>query len=373
MADQKISQLSAAAALTGTELIPIVQSSATVATTASAVKTYATDELVSTYGFGNLSRNVPDLTAVVGNYSQIGRLLAGATGGTGVLSGFVALPLDGTPTTTYIATANGRLWTGYKASSGGTPTWTEYAKLNSPAFVSPVTFNGPFTGYTSFVSLRSTGEIRSGVTSSFTAYDSVASTEAVTFTLPTLAHFRATGVTINGSVPNLCTVQNQIGYRVLSNLTAATNNYGFYSDLASAANVWNIYFTSTAQSYFRGNIGVGSGKTAPACAVDVNGQVAQSVATGVTAAGTNLATATALTATYNVVSTVGAGQGVSLPSVTGAPIWIFNNQGTNALTVYPSDASSTINGGAAGAGISLAANGKMLYVRVSATAWFTMS
>jgi hypothetical protein len=368
MADQKISQLAAAAALTGTELVPIVQSSSTVSTTPAAIKTYATAELVSTYGFGNTSRNVPDLTDVAGNYSQIGRLLSGAIGGTGVISSFVALPLDGTPTTAYVATANGRLWTGYKSSSGGTPTWTEYAKLTSPAFNSSLTVNGPFSGSTSFVAARSTGEIQSGVTSSFTSFDSVASTAAASFTLPALAHFRATGATVNS--PSV--VSNQYGFRVLSNLTAATNNFGFQSDLAAAANVWNLYFANTAQNYIRGNVGIGSGKTAPACALDVNGQVAQNTATSVTAAGTTLATATALTATFNVVATTPASSGVTLPDVTGTAIWIVNS-GANALTVYPNSASGTINGGTAGAGVTLAVSGKMQYVRVSATAWFTMS
>jgi hypothetical protein len=173
------------------------------------------------------------MTATAVNVSQIGRLLAGATGGTGVISSFVALPLDGTPTTAYVATANGRLWTGYKAGASATPTWTEYAKLTSPAFNSSLTVNGPFSGSTSFVAARSTGEIQSGVTSSFTAFDSVNSTVAAAFTLPALAHFRATGATVNS--PSV--VSNQYGFRVLSNLTAATNNYAFYSDLATAANV----------------------------------------------------------------------------------------------------------------------------------------
>ena len=372
MADQKISQLAAAAALTGTELVPIVQSSSTVSTTPAAIKTYATAELVSTYGFGNTSRDVPDLTAVAGNYSRIGRLLSGATGGTGVISSFVALPLDGTPTTAYVATTNGRLWTGYKAGASATPTWTEYAKLTSPAFNSSLTVNGPFSGGTSFVAARSTGEIQSGVTSSFTSFDSVASTAASSFTLTALAHFRVTGVTINGTAPNRAVVDNQYGFRVLSNLTAATNNYAFYSDLATAANVWNLYFANTAQNYIRGNVGIGSGKTAPACALDVNGQVAQNTATSVTAAGTTLATATALTATFNVVATTPASSGVTLPDVTGTAIWIVNS-GANALTVYPNSASGTINGGTAGAGVTLAVSGKMQYVRVSATAWFTMS
>jgi hypothetical protein len=511
MADQKISQLAAAAALTGTELVPIVQSSSTVSTTPAAIKTYATAELVSTYGFGNTARNVPDMTATAVNVSQIGRLLAGATGGTGVNSSFVALPVDGTPTISYLAATSGRFWVGYKNSAGGTPTWTEFAKLDSPAITTRMAVGGPvstqalinantaasvtgnviqyginmtptiasdvttsyygvrsaaptaaasftlplwcgfqagmtsvgagstitnaygfiadqsvgssaqvtnayglysnlasgigtsrwnlynvgtapnymagglgigstgvtgfnlrvdrnMTGATTFVAMRNAGTAQSDVTASLTMYDSVPFTAGATYTLPILAHYRVQGATANA--PSI--ISNQYGFRVLNNLTAATNNFAFQSDLAAAANVWNIYFADTAQNFIRGNVGIGSGKTAPACALDVNGQVAQNTATAVTAAGTTLATATALTATFNVVATTPASSGVTLPDVTGTAIWVFNN-GANALTVYPNSASGTINGGTAGAGVTLAVGGKMQYVRVSATAWFTMS
>lgn len=224
------------------------------------------------------------------------------------------------------------------------------------------------TGATGVVGVRNATTIQSDVTSSATMYDSVPFTVGATYTLPVLAHYRVQGATANA--PSI--ISNQYGFRVLSNLTAATNNYAFQSDLAAAANVWNIYFADTAQNFIRGNVGIGSGKTAPACALDVNGQVAQNTATSITAAGTTLATATALTATFNVVATTPASSGVTLPDVTGTAIWIVNS-GANALTVYPNSASGTINGGTAGAGVTLAVSGKMQYVRVSATAWFTMS
>jgi hypothetical protein len=180
-----------------------------------------------------------------------------------------------------------------------------------------------------------------------------------------LAHFRVTGVTING--PTTATVSNQYGFRVLSTLTAATNNFGFQSDLAAAANVWNLYFASTAQNYVRGKIGVGSGKTLPVAEVDVNGQVAQSAATSITAAGTNLATATQLTATFNVVSTTPSGTGVILPSVIGTAFWV-HNAGANALLVYPP--SGTVNGTASH---SLATTAKMQYIQITSGVWYTMS
>lgn len=59
-------------------------------------------------------------------------------------------------------------------------------------------------------------------------------------------------------------------------------------------------------------------------------------ALGVSAAGTNQGTATALTANVNQVTTVGAGQGVALPTpVPGAEPIVVSNQGAHTLSVYP--------------------------------------
>lgn len=78
-------------------------------------------------------------------------------------------------------------------------------------------------------------------------------------------------------------------------------------------------------------------------------------ATGLTAAGSTLGTALALNARTNVVGTVAASTGVALPA--GAPVGdivFVSNGGANALSVYPATSSGTINGGSAGAAVSLA-------------------
>jgi hypothetical protein len=48
------------------------------------------------------------------------------------------------------------------------------------------------------------------------------------------------------------TLTNQYGFNVFSNLTGATNNYGFYSNIAAATGRWNFYANGTAQNYFAG-------------------------------------------------------------------------------------------------------------------------
>jgi hypothetical protein len=64
----------------------------------------------------------------------------------------------------------------------------------------------------------------------------------------------------------------------------------------------------------------------------------------VSAAGTSAGAATAITFVYNNITTVASGAGVKLPPTEmGELIWITNS-GANALTVYPYEAASTING-----------------------------
>ena len=49
-----------------------------------------------------------------------------------------------------------------------------------------------------------------------------------------------------------------IGFRAGSSLTAATNNYGFYSDIAPGTGRWNFYANGAASNYFAGDVLIGS-------------------------------------------------------------------------------------------------------------------
>jgi len=72
------------------------------------------------------------------------------------------------------------------------------------------------------------------------------------------------------------TVTTQYGFVADSNLTGATNNYGFVSNIPAAANRYNIYSSGTADNYFAGSIGVGN---APSANVIVDVTKAQTGAT----------------------------------------------------------------------------------------------
>lgn len=49
-------------------------------------------------------------------------------------------------------------------------------------------------------------------------------------------------------------VANQYGFNAISGLTGATNNYGFYGNIAAAAGRWNFYAAGTAPNYFAGDV-----------------------------------------------------------------------------------------------------------------------
>lgn len=97
--------------------------------------------------------------------------------------------------------------------------------------------------------------------------------------------------------------------------------------------------------------------------------LAGSASATVSAAGTDLAGATALTAVVNNVTTAAASSGVKLPAFAIGGICLVRNSGANALTVYPDTASIKINGGTDGAGVSVATTEVAVFAKVSATNW----
>lgn len=113
-----------------------------------------------------------------------------------------------------------------------------------------------------------------------------------------------------------------------------------------------------ALNIMRGGFSAGNAKA-------VNG----AVATGLTAAGTTLATALDLTADTNVIGTAAASSGVSLPSCEiGDSVEVYNG-GANAVTVYPDVSTTTINQLSAGSGFSLGTNTMCYCRKITASRW----
>lgn len=97
-----------------------------------------------------------------------------------------------------------------------------------------------------------------------------------------------------------------------------------------------------------------------------------SVATGLTATGTTLATALALKADINVIGTCASGAGVSLPSCEIADSIEVYNGGANACTVYPDSSTSQFNALVAGNGFLLATNTACICTKISASRWIVV-
>ena len=97
----------------------------------------------------------------------------------------------------------------------------------------------------------------------------------------------------------------------------------------------------------------------------LNGQVVS----GISAAGTTQAGATALTGDVNVVTTTGSGAGVVVMATldVGDSI-VVANLGANGLAVYP-PSGGAINGGSANAAVSVAAGKVATVIKTASTAF----
>ena len=89
----------------------------------------------------------------------------------------------------------------------------------------------------------------------------------------------------------------------------------------------------------------------------------------VTAAGTSAGDATTLTYVYNNIATTGSGAGVKLPPTEQGETITIINSGANALTIYPYNTDSTINGATS---LELLAGGSAILSATSNTAWVSL-
>ena len=73
-------------------------------------------------------------------------------------------------------------------------------------------------------------------------------TQATSFTLASLGHYKAAF----GGLGAGSSITNQYGFQADNSLIGATNNYGFYSNIAAATGRFNFYANGTAANYFAG-------------------------------------------------------------------------------------------------------------------------
>lgn len=113
---------------------------------------------------------------------------------------------------------------------------------------------GNGSGATTFNGISIETSVQSDVTSGWRGILVRPTTQATAFTLSNLY-----GIYVNPQAFGAgSAVTNQYGVHVESTLTGATNNYAFYSNIASGSNRWNFYANGTADNYFAGSVGIGT-------------------------------------------------------------------------------------------------------------------
>jgi len=318
----------------------------------------------------NFNKNL-NVTTVYGNVSGTAATITGTYAGS-ITSAQVTTGLGFTPYnstnpsgyTTNLGTVTGVTATGPIASTGGTaPVISIPAATTSGAgYLTAAdwnTFNGKQAalGFTPYNATNPSGYITSAGTAtniSGTYAGSITSAQVTTglgFT-----PYNATNPSAYVTAAVTLTTAAQAAITSVGSLTALTVIGQLNAGNAAVGGTLTVTGTSSASTIYGTNY------------------VVAGVSTGLTAAGTTQATALLLAKEINVVATVAAGSGVVFPlPVAGTRIVVINTSATS-LNVYPSPTGSgIINSLAANAAFVVPAGGKLEFVSVSATQWYTLN
>lgn len=185
---------------------------------------------------------------------RLGTLIMDGYDGAGFIpAAQIGVEVDGTPGA---GDMPGRLF--FSTTPDGTSTPVERMRISNDGRVAigssgnagtTLTLGKAITGATTAVGTLLNGTIQSDVTATSFGFRSSPTTQATTFTLGELSHFAAFPQTFGAG----STVTNQYGFNVFSTLTGATNNYGFYSNIAAGTGRWNFYANGSATNFFGGN------------------------------------------------------------------------------------------------------------------------
>jgi hypothetical protein len=190
-------------------------------------------------------------------------------------------------------------------------------------FTNSIALTGATTSYSTVID----GAVQSDATSGV-AYVRVsantASNGGTPYTVTNLRLFQARQGTLNAD----STVTNQYGFIADSDITGATNNYGFYGNIASGANRWNLYMAGTADNYFAGNVGVGT--TTPTSLLQTTGSSSESAFKTPNIAEVDTITATAATGTINYDITT---QSVLFYTTNASGNWTLNFRGSSGTSL----------------------------------------
>lgn len=203
----------------------------------------------------NKSRaTTPGTNAVVLSGDNLGLLRFSGDDGTAFIpAASISVDVDGTPGTNSMP---GRLIFGTTPAGAGAA--LERMRITSDGRVAigstgsagaTLALGKSITGSTTAVGTILNGTIQSDVTGAFHGYRSSPATQAAAFTIPEIFHFSVFPQTYGAG----STITNQYGFNVASTLTGATNNYGFFSNIASGTGRWNFYANGSAANFFGGS------------------------------------------------------------------------------------------------------------------------
>ncbi len=187
---------------------------------------------------------------------------SGSDGINFIPTAFIASNVDGTPGTNDMP---GRLsfWTTAAAASAS----TERMRIDSVGNVGigrtagvgvRLDVGGTYgsTGTNESYGIFSRGTVPSTSTAGAYAFLSQLSTQDAAFSVTSITHYGTVQGTITGG--SRTTPSNQIGFLAASNLTGASNNFGFYGNIASGSGRWNFFANGTAANYFAGTTLIGN-------------------------------------------------------------------------------------------------------------------
>ena len=186
---------------------------------------------------------------------------------------------------------------------------------------------GSMTGATGAFGALVSVTVQPDVTVNAVIVNSQAATAAnggTPYTIAALTCFNAAQGAFNAD----STVTNQYGFSAAATIIGATNNYGFYGNIASAAGRWNLYMNGTAANYLAGNLLLGT-TTQPTTSnnIVVAGLKATSAAAPTIASATTIAPTKAITFISGVtpIVTITAPNPISLGggTITLIPTGIF--------------------------------------------------
>jgi hypothetical protein len=112
------------------------------------------------------------------------------------------------------------------------------------------TITGAVTGF----GISQQGIVQSDVTFLGHGFHNLLITQATSFTIGNYVHYSANQGTIGAG----STVSVQYGFSADATMIGATTNYGFFGNIPSGTNRWNIYMLGTAANYMAGDTSIGT-------------------------------------------------------------------------------------------------------------------